>query len=119
MTDREKVIKGLEMCLAADLTEDENPCAPCPFLFDGMCQNTIKKDALALLREQEPVAHAAWLGRETSTAYDLYGVKTWAVKYKCSKCGFVHRAIEAHMCYNYCPMCGARMDEKTKEGEVG
>ena len=71
-----------------------------------------------LLEEQEPVAHAAWLGKETSTAYDLYGVKTWAARYKCSKCGFVHRAIEAHMSYSYCPSCGARMDEVIKEGEV-
>lgn len=54
MTDMEKVIRGLEVCLAADLTEDENPCAPCPYFFDGMCQNTMKAGALALLREQEP-----------------------------------------------------------------
>lgn len=53
MADREKVTKGLEVCLAADLSESENPCAPCPYFFDGMCQNTIKKDALDLLREQK------------------------------------------------------------------
>jgi hypothetical protein len=52
--DRAKVIKGLEVCLATDMTKDENPCAPCPYFFDGMCQNTMKRDALALLREQEP-----------------------------------------------------------------
>ena len=55
MPDRERVIRGLEVCLAADLTKDENPCAPCPYFFDGMCQNTMKKDALVLLKEQEPV----------------------------------------------------------------
>lgn len=55
MPDREKVIRGLGACLAAEVTEDENPCASCPYFFDEMCQSAIKKDALALLREQEPV----------------------------------------------------------------
>ena len=116
MTDREKVIKGLEHCIVG---VEEGPfCDGCPYSEDDSinCLNRLKSNALELLKEKELVAHATWLCKETSTAYDLYGVKTWAAKYKCSKCGFVHRAIEAHLCYSYCPMCGARMDEDAKEG---
>lgn len=54
MPDKEKVVRGLEACLAIDSSEDENPCMPCPYFFDEMCQHAIKKDALSLLREQEP-----------------------------------------------------------------
>ena len=56
------------------------------------------------------VAHGWWEGDETCEDYDITGVKTWAVKRKCSACGFVHRFIEAHMCYAFCPSCGAKMD---------
>lgn len=123
MADREKVIKGLECCF--DYYEAQ--CEKCPYqateeekkIVDWDCHHDdLQRDALELLKEQEPVAHATWLCEETSTAYDLYGVKTWAAKYKCSKCGSVHRAIEAHMCYSYCPSCGARMDKDAKEGET-
>lgn len=57
-----------------------------------------------------PVKHGRWEGDETCDAYDVAGVKTWAVKRKCSACGFVHKFIEAHMCYEFCPNCGAKMD---------
>ena len=57
-----------------------------------------------------PVKHGRWEGNETCDAYDVVGVKTWAVKLKCSVCGFVHKFIEAHMCYEFCPNCGAKMD---------
>ena len=51
-----------------------------------------------------------WIKGETSEAFDIAGVKTWALKAKCSECGFVHKFIEAHMCYGYCPNCGAKME---------
>lgn len=59
MPDREKVIRGLD-CLSR-LSQDRT-CAGCayfrPFTDDpdtGWCDSTeVKKDALALLREQEP-----------------------------------------------------------------
>ena len=64
--------------------------------------------------EAEPTVEpkrGRWEGDETCDAYDIAGVKTWAVKRKCSNCGFVHKFIEAHMCYPYCPNCGAVMTE--------
>ena len=57
MTDREKVIKGLEVCRDMD-----NPpgyrftsCDPdCPYHGNG-CARRLKEDALALLKEQDAV----------------------------------------------------------------
>jgi hypothetical protein len=90
MPDMEKVLKGLEVCLAADLSTDENPCAPCPYFFDRMCQDTIKKDALALLREQEPVEpHVEHDGDDDSWYYGC-GACNEAIDYKdrfCRHCG--------------------------------
>lgn len=57
-----------------------------------------------------PVKHGRWKGNETCDAYDIAGAKTWAVKRKCSICGFTHKFIEAHMYYEFCPNCGAKMD---------
>lgn len=64
-----------------------------------------------LLQEQEPVKHGRWIKLETCEAYDIAGVKTWALKVRCSECGFVHKAIEAHGYYDYCPKCGTKMNE--------
>lgn len=47
MTDREKVIKGLE-CLISN----EVPCEGCPYYGSGYCLRNIAKDAMELLKEQ-------------------------------------------------------------------
>ena len=51
MPDREKVMKGLEFCLAS--FHEGNCSKECPYISDGRCYETIKRDALALLKEQE------------------------------------------------------------------
>lgn len=55
MTDAEKrgnVIRGLECCLK--FFNQEGCPEECPYRSDGRCYETIKRDALALLKEQEP-----------------------------------------------------------------
>ena len=53
MPDREKVIKGLECC-------DNDECDICPYDLScdendlGTCRATLHRDALALLKAQEP-----------------------------------------------------------------
>lgn len=47
MPDREKVIRGLELCAGTD-------CIGCPYRGVSPCQNKLAADALALLKEQEP-----------------------------------------------------------------
>lgn len=52
MVDREKVIRGLEWCIKLD----GNGCSlECPYLAGKKpCPNVMLRDALALLKEQEP-----------------------------------------------------------------
>ena len=54
MPDREKVIKvieGLEHCIV----DNNEPCN-CPYDGDGGCIGSLMRDALALLKAQEPIA---------------------------------------------------------------
>ena len=51
MTDREKVIKGLECCNGEALCIGEK----CPYFDDKMCVETLHSDTLALLKAQEPI----------------------------------------------------------------
>ena len=51
MTDREKVIKGLECCSSAEECGKQ-----CPYWDDkGACRTHLEADALALLKAQEPM----------------------------------------------------------------
>jgi len=55
MIDREKVIKGLECC---EKDEDFFICGECPYIEDKFgfdCLRKMCRDALAMLKEQEPV----------------------------------------------------------------
>ena len=59
MPDVEKVIKGLECCTRDIRSQDNNPCNGCPYDVnyqnnDSTCTLDLKKDALALLKAQEP-----------------------------------------------------------------
>ena len=47
MTDREKVIKGLEIHLKGN-----SRCKGCPYPNNGLCGDQLMADALALLKEQ-------------------------------------------------------------------
>lgn len=48
MIDREKVIKGLESCI-------RGLCDTCPYYGEKPCEDKMKRDALALLKAQEPI----------------------------------------------------------------
>ena len=59
-----------------------------------------------------PVVHSEWeiVIQRAEGEYDIAGICTWATVAMCSRCAFVHHFIEGHMCYGYCPNCGAKMD---------
>lgn len=44
--------------------------------------------------------------------FDIAGERTWAIKATCSECGFTMSFIEGHGVFNYCPNCGARMEDE-------
>lgn len=87
MADREKVIKGLECCLA----NGHNNC-PYKSTDEGIdkvtsCTTYLMKDALALLKAQEPV-EMKW---RNGYAY-------------CGQCGYkLHWIVDLN---NFCPNCG-------------
>ena len=65
MTDREKVIKGFEVCLSGGLP---GRCVECP--YQGMeCTYNKMKDALRILKEQEE--HRKGLVAEMDAMYSL------------------------------------------------
>jgi len=76
MTDREKVIKGLELC---GYQEGMPQCDSCP--YDGkQCWKRLKTDALALLKAQEPhwISVEDGLPQERDTIFaKLYGTDKW------------------------------------------
>lgn len=51
--DREKVIQGLEHCMIMCEGVSHNPCKGCLYQGRYDCADTLKADALALLKEQE------------------------------------------------------------------
>ena len=86
MTDREKVIKALG-CLC---DEDEMPdICPCEFLYGYSCVCNIAKEAIALLKEQEPM----------SPVYEQ--LLTQEIP-RCGKCGY--RLVKGND--KYCCRCG-------------
>ena len=92
MIDREKVIKGLTVHLSNKVP----PCDECPYAnFEdtrryndpNSCSLSMMADALALLKEQEPVK---------PKYEDFFGNRIA----RCGKCnGYIVR-------YKYCPGCG-------------
>ena len=98
MTDRKKVIKGLEYCITHYNCRD-NRKSDCPYL--DLCEpikdatgNTLMRDALALLKEQEAVTYkVVKAGEKSYPFYDLV----------CTGCG---NKTGMRMDWKYCPGCG-------------
>lgn len=77
MPDREKVIKGLDVCV--DRVPGKYSCYECPYEIDGnSCEINLTKDALALLKEQEAVEPKKVKGYNPPM-YTIY-------EYECEKC---------------------------------
>lgn len=56
MLDREKIIKGLELCRRIKI--DNENCMECPYIYDGRskqstCEDVLLCDVLSLLKEHE------------------------------------------------------------------
>ena len=82
MNDWEKVIKGLEIHL-----KPNSRCMGCPYPNNGLCGDELYRDALALLKAQEPVKPIL-----DSRAIEFY------------RCGQCNEPIDR--CDNYCWSCG-------------
>ena len=91
MIDREKVINAIECCIDGCL------CAECDYEgIEGCWNKVLLTDALALLKDQEPVEPELEGG----------GSSWWHV------CGECHGAIDASD--RYCKHCGRRIKHEEK-----
>ena len=90
MTDREKVIKGLELC-----KQDAKLCfaeIECPYQCEfPRCCLKLMADALELLEEQEPIP----CGEK---------IKAGDIVLDFHECGYCKNAIRKP--WRYCPFCG-------------
>lgn len=100
MPDREKVIRGLEHC------KKFGACDGCPYNEDKDvdCGCDMFTDALALLREQEPVTPEHIRSMIRSFGSDGFRDECSVDSYKCGIC---HKAIEDT--HSFCPHCGRRI----------
>ena len=97
MIDREKVIKGLEIC-----TSKPCYCTDCPYKPNCYLDSQeVMEDALSLLKEHVEQKKGFWL---YPTSLDCH----------CSVCGEQpeHEPGASVPLYNYCPYCGAEMEPK-------
>lgn len=97
MTDLEKVIKGLEMCIK------DIECTGCPYEGECFDENddrqfgeSMMRDALVLLKEQEAKT-GHWIDTTKVIGFP---------RVQCSVCGSGQGAIWM----NHCPNCGAKME---------
>ena len=62
--------------------------------------------------DEEPVRHGRWESGKPMIMCDIKGYLSFGSWYTCTCCKFKTSAIENHITqYNYCPNCGAKMDE--------
>ena len=103
MPNLEKVIRGLECCTESPDTIDLEDCRRCPYMDEKNCSCVVMRDALAILREMEPLKpkKGVWL-------------HPISLDCCCSVCGRQpeHEPGESVPLYLYCPYCGAKMEVK-------
>ena len=99
MPDRENVIKGLEICV--NRAPGEYDCAKCPYeSYGNDCEIRLTKDALVMLKEQEPIKPTI---NEYGEAYCVCGENVGIIPSSKNLPSIRSK---------YCPECGRRMEWK-------
>lgn len=58
-------------------------------------------------KKEPPKIWSKWEWRGcVRPVFDIAGVESWAVRYRCPRCGFTHTFIQDHGHYVFCPSCG-------------
>lgn len=102
MSDREKVIKGIDICLGGFLCSAD--CPYYPHDTKTVCMKQLRDDVLELLKMQEPRKKGYWKYPQSLDCC-------------CSECGNQpdREPGESVPLYNYCPYCGTEMAVKWHE----
>lgn len=93
MPDREKVINALWRCESYGYCEDMD----CPYFESVRCLELLRKDALALLREHEPVQFKVTRQDKSYPFWDSV----------CTGCGYKTSTVKDF--WKYCPVCGRKV----------
>ena len=88
MNDREKIIKAIEICY----TEGHN-CTECPLFDEDECNDMLMRNAMELLKEQEPVEPYVKHDNDGSWYY-VCGACHEAIDYKDRFCRHCGRAVK-------------------------
>ena len=100
-TNKKLIIKILENALRSDAMKIDHKT---------LITEPALESIIEVLKEPER-KKGKWIYVERKEPqYDIAGVRTWAVVYKCSECGFLHTVIENSGIYDYCPNCGTEME---------
>lgn len=93
MTDKEKVIKGLECHSGCG---GEYDCTRCPYFESEICSEFLAIDVLTLLKEQKAVEPVKWI-----YPTDVIGFG------RCPHCNSLwDYSLISNMFFKHCPRCG-------------
>ena len=104
--EREALIEWLKRIPLIDLSDGRGLCR---VIMEDDFKKAIKKMPEGIIADVAPVVHGRW---DDSGRYTFPGGST-AVR--CTNCGCALTVSEYHLNnWNYCPVCGAKMDEGLK-----
>ena len=95
--DREALIEWLKRIPLKDLSDGLGLCR---IIMEDDFKKAIKKMPKSIIVDVSPVRHGHWIEQEKYT---------FGTMYDCSICG--NRILDNGHSWNYCPNCGAKMDE--------
>lgn len=112
MSDIEKVVTGLNFCLAVK-NEGIETCLECPYKeLDGKdlipCVDYLLQDSLEIIREQVSLIH--FLKNQRQKGHWIFSSSNGHSWMKCSQC--LVSQDEQTACFSFCPNCGAGMEEE-------
>ena len=95
--DREALVEWLKCVPLKDLSDGRGLCR---VIMEDDFKKAIKKMPKGIIVDVAPVRHGRWIEQEKYT---------FGTMYDCSICG--NRILDNGHSWNYCPNCGAKMDE--------
>ena len=95
--DRDALAEWLKRIPLKDLSDGRGLCR---VIFEDDFKKAIKKMPKGIIVDAAPVRHGQWIEQEKYT---------FGTMYDCSICD--NRILDNGHSWNYCPNCGAKMDE--------
>ena len=95
--DREALVEWIKRIPLIDLSDGHRICR---VIFEDDFKKAIKKMPKGIVADVAPVRHGRWIEKDKCT---------FGTFYDCSICD--SRILDNGNSWNYCPNCGAKMDE--------